>query len=262
METINFISAGLMGDFVQSLFAVKNICMQRGCKANLYITEGYGGDIFTYGVETAFNDIKELVYHQPYINSFQILSKEVDDSFINLNSWREEAATEFVEKGEYSICWTERLGRRFNFAPVDYKWLEPLKPDHRARNKILIHRSKHRHGGMPWQTILNAFPKDIMFVTTNTNEYLEFKKLFNGYYPLLLVKDITEMANAIASCKYFIGNQSAPFSIANALDVPRLGDLEAGVYKFYKDETKYSKNISWHLSAEEKYFAENSLIQL
>jgi ADP-heptose:LPS heptosyltransferase len=57
--------------------------------------------------------------------------------------------------------------------------------------------------------------------------------------------NILELATYINSCKYFVGNQSSPFAIANALDVPRLGilDLDHNNYIFYNEEAKYSKNI-------------------
>ena len=34
---INFFGGGMMGDFIQTLYAVKNICQQKNDKANLYI---------------------------------------------------------------------------------------------------------------------------------------------------------------------------------------------------------------------------------
>jgi len=262
---MNFISGGLMGDFIQSLFAVKNMCEKNNCKANLFITDGHGGDVFSYGVQKAYDDVVRLVYHQQYIQTFQILNKNVvGDSLVNLNMWREEAATEFHEDGEYKTCWSERLAKRFGFdIPSDYKWITPLEVDYRTKDKIVIHRSKHRWGGLPWQKILDEFHGDkIVFVTTNRHEYDLFREKFRGYVHIILLQTITELVNAIGSCKYFIGNQSAPFSIASALDVPRLAELEAGVWKFYKDETKYSKNLSWYLSEEEKYFTPESIIKL
>ena len=264
MDNINFLSSGMLGDFIQSLFAVKNICEQRGCKANLYLSEGHGGDVWTFGAEKAYRDLAELVYHQPYINSFKLLDKEYDESFINLNMWREDAATNFAEDGEYSTCWSEMLSKKFNFKiGGEYKWLNAIVPDSRTAGKIVIHRSKHRWSGIKWQQILDSQQGKLIFVTTNEEEYALFNRTFTTHNtPLLLVETIAELTNAFAGASYFIGNQSAPFSIANALDVPRLGELEAGVWKFYKDETKYSNNISWYLGEEDKYFTNESIIKL
>lgn len=268
MDNINFVSGGLLGDFLQQLYTVKNICEQREVKANLYIADGYG-DKWTFGVETAYRDLAELIYSQNYINSFQILTKPVDESFINLSSWREAAATDFATTGEYNTCWSELLSKQFNFhIPTSYRWITAPATNEEVKGRILIHRSTHRHGGLPWKELLSKLNEEVLFLTCNPAEINAFKSswFFENFdtnkIKLYLVNNIYEMAIALNSCRYFIGNQSAPFSLASALDVPRMVELESGVWKFYKDEIKYSKNISWHLSEKEKYLANNSIIKL
>lgn len=253
------VGGALMGDFIQQLYAAKNICEQRGVKANLYISEGHG-DTWTLGVEKAYNDLYDLIIAQPYINSFNILNESADETFINLSSWREAAATDFTTTGAYNICWSELLSRQFNFPiPADYQWITSPNLNEECKGRILVHRSTHRWGGLPWIELLAKIPEEVIFITSNPKEFSIFPVQTN--VKLLVVNTITEMASCLASCRYFIGNQSAPFSLACALDIPRLGELEAGVWKFYANESKYSKNISWFLSNQVKHFS-NELIQI
>lgn len=260
MDNINFVGGGMMGDFLQQLYAVKSICEQRGVKANLYISKDYG-DVFTLGVDKAYQDLLELMLHQSYITSFQTSSEPADESFINLSSWREAAATDFATTGAYNTCWSEMLSKQFNFPiPTEYKWLNAINRNPETEGRVLVHRSKHRWGGFRWEEVLNKIGEEVIFITSNPKEIDIFPVKTN--VKLLVVNTIAEMASALASCRYFIGNQSAPFSLASALDIPRMVELESGVWKFYKDEIQYSQNLSWHLSEKEKYCTNNSIIKL
>ena len=76
-----------------------------------------------------------------------------------------------------------------------------------------------------------------------------------------IVNDTYEMASAIKSSRLFVGNQSSPFALANALDVDRIVELcpvDADV--FYRGEARYSKKIGF-ISEVEKYLNTNSYQQ-
>lgn len=261
MKEINFIASGLLGDFIQSLYTIKNVCRREHAIANLYLASGHGGDDWRFGPERAYNDLKSLITQQPYINRFELLETR-PDTYINLNDWRIRAANDFVTKGEYPTCWSELLSQEFHFSiPTDdYKWITaPTTPE--FQDVVLVHRSYHRHGGFPWGETLQKIPYKMRFLTSNERDWDEFGFKVPGLEPLF-VDTIEQMATALNSCKYFIGNQSAPFSLACALDIPRLGELEAGVWKFYKDEVKYTNNMSYFLSNEQKHYANNALIRV
>ena len=65
------------------------------------------------------------------------------------------------------------------------------------------------------------------------------------------------MAAAMNGCKLFIGNQSMPFTIASALDIPRVCELHHASAEFYTGEHKYSDNISWFLNNDIKHNSPN-----
>lgn len=255
---INFIAGGMMGDFIHSLYVVKNICQQRNDKANLYIANGYG-DVWRYDLQRTHNDLNELITSQSYINKFEPLPLNFKEEFINLTEWR---TTLIHTIAGYDRCWTDVLSQCYRF-PITkpYSWLAPIGTDQVTSGKSVIHRSTHRHNGeFPWPRILNGLQGEIVFVTSIQEEWDRFQ-FKNNRMKLHLVSTVSDMARAIGSARTFVGNQSSPFSIACALDIPRLVELDADPAKFYMDENKYSHNISWFLNHNSKYCHNDSIFK-
>ncbi len=241
---INFCSFGKLGDFIHSLYVVKNICEQRNEKANLYM--GGGGDEWTFGEERAYKELYPIVMQQSYIKSFSILPLHFNEPIINLNDWRKEAATTHAETGRYNKCWTELLSGYYGFEiPKDYAWMEVKETDENVVGKIIIHRSKRHHaqGESLWNEVtINGLT---LFATTDITEWEQFQ--YKGHSQPYILNSLTEWITAIASCKQFIGNQSAGFAIASAFDKNRIVELYPDVAPFYIKEKKYSKNINYIL---------------
>ncbi|GGA88770.1 hypothetical protein [Puia dinghuensis] len=110
----------------------------------------------------------------------------------------------------------------FLIFPVNYDlnqaWLR-ANPDPGAKNAIVIARSnRYRAPGVSYKFLRN-YP-DVQFIGL-PEEYEEMKKMIPDleHRP---VKDFLEMASVIAGARLFIGNQSFPFSVAEALKVNRL----------------------------------------
>ena len=93
----------------------------------------------------------------------------------------------------------------------------------KIKNKIIIHRTfRHRN-----QFINYKFLKqydELVFIGTN-DEYLDLKNEIPKL-KLYKCKDFLEMAQIIKSSKFFIGNQSIAYPMAEALKVPRLLEAE------------------------------------
>lgn len=267
MNTINFIASGKMGDFIHSLYAVKNICEQKNAKANICLVNGYDGDIWTYGIEKAYLDLFDLVTKQPYVCGFNYTNRELPFSeYINLNKWRVAVADTHAKTGKYDTCWTELLSAIYEFPiPPKYAWLEK-DPDDSFKNTILIHRSNHHHNDdYPfWDNIIPEITgkKDkVAFIVSDIKEADYFIKGSFGFIEAIWPQSVSSMALAIANCKYFIGNLSAPFALASAFDVPRLCELDADPAPFEMGEHKYSANLSWILNDEIKHFSHNLIVQ-
>jgi len=237
------IGSGLMGDFINSLCACKNICLQNNDKANLFISDGYHGDPFRYGVKKAFEDTYDLISSQPYINKFEILPSNFSDPFINLNQWRKEVHQTYKDTGGYNKCWSELLSQTFDYPIKEYRWLSVPPINDVTKERIVIHRSRQRHNHN-FKSYFDTLEETPIFITTNVDEYTNFE--FKDKSELLLVNTITEMAIAIRSSKLFIGNQSSPFTLASAMDVNRVCELDlVDASPFYIGEEKYSNKIKF-----------------
>lgn len=244
MKIKNFLSGGKLGDFIHTLFVVKNICEREGCKANLYISEG--GDAWTYGVDRAYKDLYPLVINQDYINMFEMESDMGKGEFINLNFWRDVVATEHAETGKYSRCWTDLLTSVYQLLPSSYAWLSTMQDDYSVKDVIIVHQSLKHYSELPWSDILKLPCREFIFLTSNKAEYDNFKH--RGCVTLVHREKVSEIASLIASCKMFVGNQSAMFAIACAFDVPRIVGLDPDPAPFYMGEEKHSDNIMWYLN--------------
>lgn len=246
MIIINFVSGGFLGDFIHQLNVVRCICAHEGAVANLYISDGYGGDTWRYGAKKAYEDMYDVIKEQWYINEFNYLEGEMQGKFINLNDWRKMVATTHAETGKYDKCWTELLSQYYGSKiPKQYDWMIGSVYDLYTKGKVVIHRSKHRHNGsFDWVKSMRGLK--CVFVSCDPQEWQLFQ--YKEGVEFYQVKDVTEMVNAIWSADAFIGNQSAPLAIASALDKYRLCELDADPAPFYMGEEKYSNNIKWFLN--------------
>jgi hypothetical protein len=228
---MKFASGGMLGDFIHQLFVVKNLCELNNEKADLFISENIG-DSFTFNIEKTYQDLFDLVKMQPYINDFKI---GFEEDCINLSKWR-------THCGGFKQSWSELLSLEYDFKIPDsekYKWIFFDEKNKELEDTILVHSSNKRIN--PYFKYDDLLNQNISFlVSSNSDFYIDGYKKYE-------VNNIYDMAVLINSCKYFIGNQSAPFSLANALDVKRLGVLDLENYIFYQNEINYSKNIKTFL---------------
>lgn len=91
---------------------------------------------------------------------------------------------------------------------------------------IVIARSPRYHGPFSWH-VLKGFEECCVFIGS-PNEHADFVKttgLNIAYHP---TKSVAEVGRVIAGSKLFVGNQSFPYSLAEAMKVPRV--LEVCLY--------------------------------
>lgn len=97
-------------------------------------------------------------------------------------------------------------------------WLQ-VTPDHSFNDAIVVARSsRYRSPGISYR-FLQKYPR-IVFVGM-PDEFDDMKKHISNleYNP---VKDFRELASVIAGARFFIGNQSFPFSLAESMKVKRV----------------------------------------
>lgn len=101
--------------------------------------------------------------------------------------------------------------------PLNEPWAKIEHPQPVAN--YVFHRSpRYQNPQFPWRQIVKLIGKQSIFVGS-TQEHEAFVKDFGTirYYP---TPTLLDLARVIAGCKMFIGNQSAPRAIAEALKKP------------------------------------------
>lgn len=265
MKTQNFTICGKLGDFVHMMFAMKHICAKNNSKADIYIYHVDGG--FELGTETAYRELYEIVMNQPFVNSFQVLQnyKVVPTNPNVISGPIEVYDTKLVEEGYthledfmrspylYKTCWTEILGLTFNFEQIEPgPWIKFDKVDPYFADKVIINR-RYSHSRInndfPYKSIVEAYPGQVIFIGTEQKDYELFP--YKNQCEFYQIGDVNNWFAVINSAALYVGNLSAPSSIASALDKRRIIELPmTGDAYHWIGEEKYSNNIGWYINSE------------
>jgi hypothetical protein len=235
-NTINYISGGRLGDFIFQLSVIHANYLKTGKKGILYLADI--GDKFVKGLETAYDDTKEFILSQEYIEEYRIYNGEKYD--INLSSWRD---TVFIKEQN----WIELFRNVFNINFGTTKWINNISINSEFQNKIIIGYSLQRDNThINLTDFLNKYDKSkLHFICLDENEYLSFKNKTGLNIPYTFCKNLMELFISINSCELFIGNFSAPLCVALSQNIKCIGIAPT--------DTKHTidliliKNISLHL---------------
>lgn len=255
----NFIMGGKLGDFLHSMFAVKQICEQKGEKANVYMCD-FGWE---FGVETTHAELKPIMVEQDYIESFEILREcEIDPI------QRPEQSTPIRVKNEkilsegyvdltgyirsswlYKTCWSELYSKTFGFEiKGEYPWIKWHKKNEELKGKVLIHRRYNpvrMNPIFPYDQILETYSDNLVFVSSSEKDYEEFPY---KQVPFFKVTTLEDWFTSINSCDIFVSNLSGPAVMAHALDKLRIIELPNIIDSIHcMGEEKYSKNVFWYI---------------
>ena len=264
---IKFLCCGRMGDFFHQLYSVKRICEIRGEKAHITI----GGDEispasdFSKPIHQAVEDLKPLLHLQDYVGKVEAYSGQ------NLSDF-DYYPSKFKESPLlYKSCWTNIHNNLFDFSGEStYESWVKIDPDYGLGRKVLINRSKKANpNGYPdrctniidWNYLIEN--NDCIFIAFDLYQYRVFleeisPKLVHKL-EFVMYDSMVDFCRAIAGCKFFVGNQSAPLAIAQALNVPRLGELSNLDSVHYVGEEKFFPLMNWVSDADPNWHLGESL---
>lgn len=251
-NTKNFLMRGKLGDFIQSLSALKRICKSTGSVGNLYMYDDPRNIGWEHGIENTYSELYNIIINQDYIQSFNIL-----DDFTTVHQLKSEEG--YIDLGDfvhspllYQSAWTEIFRNTFSFPIIgEYKWINYEFVDPRFENKLLIHsRSKYGFNDLfPYQNLVDENRGNIIFISTSENDYKVFP--YKNDMDFYKIDTINDWYSSINSCGLFVSNISAPACIANSLDVRRIIDLPKIVDSLHwMYETKYTQNLFYYLDEE------------
>jgi hypothetical protein len=234
-NTITFkIGACFAGDLIFTLSGIKQVCEAKNVKAEIYLwldrpVKAYDGAQHpNSGVgftEHTYQMLLPLIESQPYVAC--LLPWKGEKIVVDLDTLR----TQTIAPMPYGSI-TRWPGYAWPDMQCDLSqsWISLRQQDRdefrdnlsvKLHDKILINRTSRYQNGMIHYWFLKEYTKDLIF-TGLPEEHEAFCKQWEIDIPLLKVKDFLELALALASCRYFIGNQSMCFALAEAMKIPRL----------------------------------------
>lgn len=216
-DAVHFKHFGLVGDIIYAIPAMKALAGDKQIKLHLQINQkslytknmnhANKGKILT---EKSVELLAPLLLSQPGFAVCDILTDQRVD--FDLDEFRQFP----FDYNTNHIC-------RWYFhmygisADLGQSWLQ-VQPNEHFKNDIVIARSfRYRAPGISYN-FLQAYPQ-ISFV--GLKEEYEDLKLQIPHLKYQPVANFLEMAQVIAGSKFFIGNQSFPFALAEALKVKR-----------------------------------------
>lgn len=262
MNNQNFLMGGKLGDFILSLYAIKNICERDSCKANIYLVD-IGWEL---GIETAYSDLLPILKNQDYICNFEILK----DYYLNpIQNPSENSKIEiknqkiknegYIELGDYlrspllyKACWSEIYSNLYNFSiKINDSWIVHNGQSEITKDKVLIHRkaAKPTNSEFPYQQVVDEYKDNVLFISSNENDYNNFPE--KDRVKFFKVSSIVDWFDAINSCYMLISNLSSPITMAHAMNKLRIVELpHNGDLYHWIGESKYSNKIKWFLTSE------------
>lgn len=235
-DTISFKHSGTSGDLIYWLACIRQAWIRYGKKAVIYQWLDrpgyfYDGAHHPYnGVmmnQYAFDMLKPLLLSQEYVADFR---PWVGEPFmIDMDKVR--VMKPLMPYGNI-IKW---LGYCYGdiMPNVAEKWIKSVTqkgynltnpeifPEIDLSKKILINRTSRYQNQWINYFFLKKYQGDIVFIGLE-NEWDTFCKQWELNVPLLSVDNFLELAVAIRSSRFFIGNQSMCFAMAEAMKHPRI----------------------------------------
>ncbi len=217
-KEISLLHSGHMGDVINALPIIKEL--SKNSKCNLYLQVGknleehvinykHKGDTI-YMTGRMVNMLIPLLKNQNYLNKIEIFNNQKID--IDLDLFRKIPMNFNLDE----VRWYFHLTGIHADLSKQYLFVD----DHlEIKNKIVIMRSIRRKNAFINYKFLKNY-KDVLFLGL-IDEYEDLKKEVPNleFYDC---KDFLEAAQIIKSSKFFIGNSSFGFTIAEGLKVPRI----------------------------------------
>ena len=219
-KILNFLHSGNLGDLIYALPVIKELSKTHTCNFYIKTNEKIPIEYYKHPAGGVYIDTRMLDLFLPLIKEQKFI-KEVSEFTnqkidIDLNLFR---------KLPVNICFNSpRWYFQITGIQVDLSapYLE-VSNHEKINGKIVIHRTfRHRNQFINYSFLKDY--KDLVFIGT-TDEFEDLKKEVPNleHYNC---KDFLEMAKIIKSSKFFIGNQSIAYPMAEGLKVPRLLEAE------------------------------------
>lgn len=202
MTRNTFTHAGDLGDVIASLAVIK----QMG-GGDLFITDRGDGRRESMRGQR-YEIIRPLLEAQPYIGKVQ---------------WHDDPKTDYdFSDFRHDHVPNQDLAtwqfRHVNVEPCLDPWLLAYRSP-KSIGRVVVARSfRYQNQDFPWRRLVSQYRKQIIFVGL-PDEHRHFQIAAGSIVEYQPTSNLLEVAELIAGCDLFIGNQSCPFWIAAGLGV-------------------------------------------
>lgn len=230
-KPLKFKTSSPAGDLISFLAGVKKMWEDTGRKGIIYQRldmQGVGTDTSIHPYKNDFEEpvcmnlygytmLMPLISSQPYIEDFKVYSGEQDL----------DVDFDLIRMERYTNQPRGSLNRWFNYvfpqmaSDLSVPWLNVRK---RANNKIIVNFTQRYRNNLITYHFLKEYQDNIVFAGLE-NERQLFCSTWNLDIPRLEVKNFYQLAQEIAGCKFFLGNQSFCYQLAEAMKVPRILEI-------------------------------------
>ncbi len=218
---VHFKHFGLIGDIIYAIPAMKVLAGDKKIHLHLQINQSSlykkGMKHYNQGkilTEKSVEMLSPLLLSQPGFSVCDILAgQKIDYDLDEFRKFPFDYNTNHICRWYFHMYGIT--------ADLSKPWLT-VAPDKSFANEIVIARSfRYRAPGVSY-SFLQQYPNITFLGVKEEFEDLKTQLQHLKYKP---VNNFLEFAQVIAGCKFFIGNQSFPFAVAEALKVPRALEL-------------------------------------
>ena len=213
-EPLRYACGGRLGDTIYQLSIVNEFYLKTGRKGIVYLSNTIG-DPFDRGLEATFNDIREIIEAQPYIQSLSIYTGEPYD--INLSSWR-------TNNFSYNRSWKQTLEQTFDIPWSKSPWISTT-PNLQYKDTTFLCVGINRYNHFLRYREMYEKIENLVFLGTTQEMYDTFVSKTGLEMPYLICRTFTDLASVISGCKGFIGSLSMPLCLVDSMWKPRLAIL-------------------------------------
>ena len=204
---MTFLHSGAMGDLVYGLVAIK--AMGGG---TLFVSRRSRRFRGLLDSEQAFSGLRTLLTTQTYIHEVSDVKKGVGCD-CNLNAFRRQSPA----RNHLALCHLTACGVS---ADISVPWIDRERVGPSSVAEIVISRSTRRKGSLEW-TMLRPWSSRCVFLGLEC-EHEQFLRDTGLSVRREPIGDAYEMAKIIAGARLFVGNQSFPYSLAEAMKINRI----------------------------------------
>lgn len=228
-NSVTFKTSSPSGDTISFLAGIRQVWLDTGRKGVLYHRLGMVGGSYE-GADSAYeNEEKQPICFNKYTFDMMkplITSQEYIEDYLIFEGQEHEVDLDKVRLETYTNQPKGSLNRWFGYPfpqmmpNLADAWISVPKEIEYSDTVVLNFTSRHRNTVMDY-FFLKLHEEKLLFAGLK-KEHEMFCSEWKLNIPLLQVNDFLRLATVINSCKFFMGNASMCFQIAEAVKVPRI----------------------------------------